>query len=131
MSSPPSFLTIHAEHQRDAYVIRVEGNLDLTGCPDLDGALAAAERTQARRIILDLEELTFIDSTGLEALLRASHRSASDGNRLELTRGKGYPADMLRLTGLDMTLPLTEAALCPAVRDKGRSAGPIVNWPAA
>ena len=123
MSPPHPFLRIDAEHQRDAYVVRTVGELDLSGCPDLDVALDAAEQTQARRIILDLEELTFIDSIGLRTLLQASRRSASNGNRLQITRGKGHPAKMFRLTGLDEVLPLTDPCLCPAVDDAGRAPG--------
>ena len=121
MSPPHPFLRIDAEHQRDAYVVRIVGELDLSGCPDLDVALDAAEQTQAGRIILDLEELTFIDSIGLRTLLQASRRSASNGNRLQVTRGKGHPAKMFRLTGLDEVLPLTDPSLCPAVDDAGRA----------
>ena len=116
MSPPHPFLTIHAEQQRDAYVIALEGELDLAGCPDLHLALSEAERTRARRIILDLEELTYIDSNGLEALVDAHRRSVRNGSQLQLTRGNGHPAEMLRLTALDMTLPSTEAALCPAIQ---------------
>ena len=121
MSPSHPFLTIHAELQRDAYIIALEGELDLAGCADLDLALREAERTRASRIILDLEELTYIDSNGLQVLLEASRRSARNGSRLRLTRGKGNPADMFRLTALDVTLPFTEAALCPAIRGTGPS----------
>ena len=106
-----------------SYVVRIVGELDLSGCPDLDVALEAAEQTQAGRIVLDLEELTFIDSIGLRTLLQASHRSASNGNRLQMTRGKGHPAEMFQLTGLDEMLPLTDPSLCPAVDDAGRAPG--------
>ena len=108
MAPPHPFLTIHAERRRDAYVIGLEGELDRSGCADLEFALSEAERTPAGRIVLDLEELTFIDSSGLETLLDATRRSARNGNRLELTRGKGHPADMFRLTTLDITFPFTE-----------------------
>ncbi len=106
---------INAVHGQDAYVIRVQGELDLAGCLDLNSALMCAEHSRASRIILDLEEMTFIDSSGVEALLRASRRSASNGNHLQITRGKGYPAEMFRLTALDQTLPLTDPSLCPAI----------------
>ena len=115
MSTSPSTFAIRAAKQRDAYIIRLEGELDAQGCPDLGAALEEAQRTRSGRIILDLEELTFIDSTGLETLLRASRHPALMG-RLQLTRGKGFTADMFRLTGLDLTLPLTDPALCPAIR---------------
>lgn len=116
--SPPA-LTIEAEDRRDAYIVRIEGELDLGGCPDFDLALVEAEQSQARRIVLDLEELTFIDSTGLGSLVKASRRSASNGNRLEVTRGRGQPAYIFRLTGLDRALPLSDPALCPAIRGSG------------
>ncbi|MDX6583050.1 MAG: hypothetical protein QOI10_2234 [Solirubrobacterales bacterium] len=131
MSPPHQFLTIHTQHQRDAYVIRVEGELDLPGCEDLDSALREAERTRAGRIILDLEDLTSIDSSGLEALLAAGRRSASNGNRLQLTRGKGSPAEMFRLTALDMTLPFTDPALCPGIRGTGSTSVARGGWNSA
>lgn len=110
---------IDTAQQTGGYVIRIEGELDAGGCRDLELALAAAEQAQAGRIILDLEELTFIDAAGLTTLLEASRRSASNGNRLQMTRGNGHPADMFRLTGLDLTLPLTDPALCPSLPQPG------------
>ena len=89
MSPAPPLLAIDAENQPDAYVIRITGELDLAGCPGLESALQEAERAHADRIIVDLEALTFIDSIGLQTMLQASRRSASNVNRLEVTRGKG------------------------------------------
>lgn len=123
MSDQQPVLRIDAAQQADAYLIRVQGELDLAGCPDLDRALGEAEQTQAGRIILDLEELTFIDAAGLGTLLKACRRSANNGNRLRLTRGKGHPAEMFRLTALDVALPLTDPSLCPAIRGSGSVPG--------
>jgi anti-anti-sigma factor len=55
--------------------------------------------------LLDLEGLTFIDAAGLGVLVAAWHRSMTDGNRLQVTPGKGNVASMFRLTGLDLVLP--------------------------
>ena len=115
-------LRIEAAQQPDAYVIGIEGELDLTGCADLDLALAEAEQTQARRIILDLEGLTFIDTSGLASLMKASRRSASNGGRLQITSGRGQPAELFRMTGFDKVVPLTHPAMCPALRGTGRTA---------
>ena len=86
-------------------VIRVKGELDLYERPRLERALKKAEASQARRVVLDLEELTFIDAAGIYALVAASRRSRGNGNRLRVTRGKGNVAGMFRLTALHMTLP--------------------------
>jgi anti-sigma B factor antagonist len=123
MSSAHPLLTIESESQADAHVIRIAGELDLGGRADLESALQGAERSQADRIIVDLEALTFIDSVGLGTLLTTSRRSASDGNRLEITPGKGQPAEILRLTGLEKVLPLADPALCPSIQAAGDASG--------
>jgi len=91
--------------ESDAYVIRVEGELDLFERPRVERALREAEASHATRILLDLEGLTFIDAAGLSALVLAWHRSVADGNRLQVTRGRGNVAGMLHLTALDRVLP--------------------------
>lgn len=123
MADPHPSLEIATAQAPDAYVIRVEGELDLAGCPDLELALDDAEESQAGRIVLDLERVTFIDSTGLRALLNAGRRSARNGNRLGITRSGGQVSDMLRLTALDKTLPLIDPALCPEIQP-----GADVRW---
>jgi anti-sigma B factor antagonist len=108
MSSTDPLLTIEVADEPDVCVIRVEGELDLPGMPDLESALANAELRQADRIVLDLDGLSFIDAGGLRMLVGAARRSANNGNRLTLTRGTGEVSRMFRLTMLDLTLPFTD-----------------------
>ncbi len=103
-------LMIDASREGEKYVIRVMGELDLNGCPRLELALSEAEVSDAGRILLDIEGLTFIDSTGLGTILRASRRSDRTGRRLRITHGSGYVADAFRLTALDQTLPFTNSS---------------------
>jgi anti-anti-sigma factor len=107
-------LSIDAADRTDVYLIRVEGELDLAGQPDLESVLADAELSEANQILLDLDGLTSIDSNGLQTLVRASRRSADNSNRLSVTRGTGEVARMFQLTMLDLTLPFTEPAQTPA-----------------
>ena len=102
-------LSISAAIEGSTYVIRVRGELDLAGCPQLAQALEEAEQTEGGPIVVDLEELTFIDVAGLECLLVASQRSAGNGSRLQITQGRGVVALMFRLTALDAALPLVPA----------------------
>lgn len=104
----PAF-QIEATYDSKAYVVRLQGDLDLAKCSELELALAEAERTQAPQISLDLEELTFIDSRGLSVLLSSGRRSEASGDRLRMTHGKGQVARMFGLTGVDATLPFTNA----------------------
>jgi anti-anti-sigma factor len=98
-------LEIRAGQEGSTYIVRLVGEVDFDGAPAVDRALRQAEATDAERILLDVDGLDFIDSAGLEALLRAAQRSELQGRRLRLTRGVGFVADMFRLTALDQTLP--------------------------
>ena len=71
----------------------------------LDRHIGFAERSDAKRIIIDLDALDFIDSEGLRVLLLAKRRADVDGDRLRLTRGSGYVASIFKLTTLNFTLP--------------------------
>ncbi|HEU4681572.1 MAG TPA: STAS domain-containing protein [Gemmatimonadales bacterium] len=96
---------IDATSKDDLYAIRIEGELDLSGCPSLDRALQEAEASLATRILLDLDELVFIDAAGLNVVVAAWRRSVANGRRLQITRGGGSVARMLHLTALDTVLP--------------------------
>ena len=86
-------------------VIRLKGELDLSASPQLEAALLEAERTDAKQIVVDLRDLTFVDSRGLAVLVHAANRSASNGDHLRMTHCRDQVARLLRLTGLDARLP--------------------------
>ena len=98
-------LEIETAEEDGTYVIRLSGELDLSACEAVDAELHRAEAGAAKRILLDVNALEFIDSSGLQVILRAKRRADRSGRRLRVTRGTGHVADMFRLTALDMTLP--------------------------
>jgi anti-anti-sigma factor len=59
-----------------------------------------------RRIILDLTSLEFIDSTGLRLAVTEHDRASLDGFEFVITGAAGAVLKVLRLTGLDVSLPL-------------------------
>lgn len=67
------FLTIGTTLDGDSFVIALDGELDLSTVPAVEAALFAAEAGCAKRIVLDLSALRFIDSTGIGMVLRARH----------------------------------------------------------
>jgi anti-sigma B factor antagonist len=92
----------------DEIIIHVKGEFDLAVRPHFDRVLAESEARAGRRILLELDELTFIDAAGLYALDAASARSAENGSRMRMSRGRGDVATILRLTSLDRSLPFIE-----------------------
>ena len=70
----PDLLRVTVQPLEDARLIRVAGELDMSSAPALEHELEAA-RDDAVTAVLDLSDVTFMDSTGLHLLLEAS-RSA-------------------------------------------------------
>ena len=103
---PPPFCQIESEVEGGTHIIHIEGELDLSDCPRLDRALTDAEGTKAPLVVVDCDELEFIDAAGLHSLFAAGLRAADNGDWLRITRGGNGVARMFELTGLDVILPL-------------------------
>ncbi len=96
---------IAVEDRPDGVWVTVLGELDLATAPQLERALAEVEATEAKAVVLDLDQVAFLDSTGLRAVLEASARSQANGGRLRLTRGSPPVQRLLHLVGADTRLP--------------------------
>jgi stage II sporulation protein AA (anti-sigma F factor antagonist) len=67
--------------------VTVRGELDIATKPVLERALIEQARIGGP-VVLDLRELTFIDATGLELLLRTNADARRDGRELQLIPGQ-------------------------------------------
>ena len=105
-TGPQSRLTVDVHQDGNALVVRPAGELDMATTDVLDKDLLDAFESRATSIVLDLEGLTFIDSTGLRLLLSAAHRARENGDRLRIHCEAGAVRGMLELSGLDRLLPL-------------------------
>ena len=81
-------LAIKAHREGDSITLALLGELDLSTVQRLDAAIQRAEEEEVERIVLDLSELSFLDSTGLSLLLKTSVRHREDGNRLSFIPSK-------------------------------------------
>jgi anti-sigma B factor antagonist len=90
-------------------VVRTDGDMTtvaLAGEFDLDGAAQFAVRADdavnnaAATVVVDLGELTFIDSTGVAALLELHHRLSAAGRALRVVNVGQQPASVFAMTGL-------------------------------
>jgi anti-sigma B factor antagonist len=80
-------------------VVRVEGDLDVATAPALlDAGMTVIDRTGA--LVLELGGLTFLDSSGLAALVRLHKRLADHTGRLVLRALPANARRILDITGL-------------------------------
>jgi anti-sigma B factor antagonist len=92
----------------DRATVALRGELDLSGVDRARQAIEQAESGAAALLILDLSELDFIDSTGLEVLLRAAQRAHDDGRRLIVQRPSRYVRRLLEMTAIDQSLDIVD-----------------------
>jgi anti-sigma B factor antagonist len=79
---------IRTKLESNVTVIAVSGELDLASADQLDRAIRDAEQIATGWIVIDLEDLNFLDSTGLGVLLHARRRATENGNRLRFVRSR-------------------------------------------
>ena len=94
-------LTITSTEVDDAVLLSLDGEIDLSSAHLLVDSIDLAVETGARRIILDFSGVTFVNSTGLGAMVAATKRLRAEGGDLVLRRFRGIPASALATTGLD------------------------------
>ena len=100
--SPKShaYCDVELEHQPDATIVTVAGEVDLFAAPTLAAAIEHAQLCSAP-VVVDLSACTFFDSAGLTTLLRAGRAAESDGRPLAIARPPGSCPERL----LDITVP--------------------------
>ncbi|WP_210479851.1 STAS domain-containing protein [Naasia sp. SYSU D00948] len=84
--------------------IAPRGRLNLVAAPALRSLIA--ERVQAgnRRIVLDLQGVDFLDSSGLGAIIASLKTAREAGGDLRLARASDAVVMVLRLTKVDRVL---------------------------
>src|SRR3954451_5219320 len=88
-------------------VVAVRGEIDLFTAPELKSALAEAIESGHSRIVVDLTDTTFLDSTALGVLIGAVKRLRSRDGRLTIVNVDENIAKTFEITGLDQIFPIS------------------------
>ena len=97
------------ERLDDAVRVALSGDLDMSSARGVEERLIELEDGDIpARVILDLRELRFIDSTGLSLLINADNRGRKAGRHVTIVSGTGPPRRILETTGLRGRLDIVE-----------------------
>ncbi|MGW0808795.1 STAS domain-containing protein [Nonomuraea sp. NPDC002799] len=96
-----STLGVASGLSRNAIIIRLEGELDVNAVPVLrDHMLHIWDLPPKPFLIVDLGQVTFCDSVGMNELISVMQRCEARGTRLLLGGVQGVMARVLSITGL-------------------------------
>ena len=80
--------------------VTLRGELDLEHAYTFDEELRRVEARRPPCLVIDLRQLSFVDSCGLARLLAARRRARREGRRMLLVRGSAAVQRLLVLTAL-------------------------------
>ena len=106
----PSFeLTVEAAEGSVTFIPR--GELDLATAPELESKVLEAIREGGRRVVVDLRELTFMDSTGVRTIVAAHQTAEESGSELAVVRPPrdSSVARVIEISGIGDALGLVDA----------------------
>jgi anti-sigma B factor antagonist len=87
-------------------VVTVHGEIDVATSPTLRERLIDLVNDGATRLVLDLEAVDFLDSTGLGTIVSLLKRVRTHGGDLRLVCTEARIRRLFQITGLDKAVPL-------------------------
>ncbi len=110
MSPDHTAFSIETSEEGGRLLVRPRGELDLATAPDLE-QLLMGRLAGGGRVVLDLRELSFMDSNGVRVLVAAHARASDDGeDALTIVRPvRGGAVDrIIEVSGIDRALRLVD-----------------------
>lgn len=98
---------VAGRYSQDGYtIVWVQGEIDLATVPALFKELADSVQAEQCRVIVDLTDVTFMDSTGLNALAVAWRSAEARAGEVRLVGVSSTIRRVLQVTGLEQFFPI-------------------------
>src|SRR4029450_4714783 len=127
--------------QSRSNVVPLKGEIDLHVSPTLTAALNHVVDKKPERLVVDLSDVSYIDSAGLAALIQAMQKVEGYGGKFMLAGLQETVRSIFAIVRLDQVFqifPDADAALvgegrsrsngCPAVKQQSTAAQAVVSW---
>jgi anti-sigma B factor antagonist len=102
----PEELSVEVLADSDVSVLVVRGELDAYSAPTLDAVVEQVLAKGAQRLVLDLGEVAFIDSSGLRSMIRARKQVGDEAGALRIRDPQPSTMRLLEITGLTEHFPV-------------------------
>jgi anti-sigma B factor antagonist len=101
MEDRPQFRVGYEKLADDVGVVTLEGEIDIYSSPQFKEVLLKAIEEGAMKVLIDLTDVTFIDSTALGVLVSGAKRVRPRGGSLDIICIDENIIRILEITGLD------------------------------
>jgi anti-anti-sigma factor len=94
-------LEVNIQRDGQVTVVQLAGELCLASAALLERRLEEILQTDLQELIIDMRELSFLDSTAIRLLLTLDERAEVEGWSFAIVPGSGGPRRTLELVGLE------------------------------
>ncbi len=99
-------LQIRDEQDGAMCVLTLQGEVDVYTAPALKEKLVNNIEQGCNNVLVDMEDVTFIDSSGLGVLVSALRRARERGGSVRIRCTRDNILKIFRITGLDKVFPI-------------------------
>jgi len=112
-AAPLPQLEVAHDFEKSAARLALRGELDMYSAPLLERELESAAKRRPQQIVLDLSGLSFMDVSGLRAILDAARRARREGGSLVIANPMPHIVRLLELTAIDQSVEVQGRPLSP------------------
>ena len=105
---PVTILDVETEQGDGISHVRLRGELDLSTVGKVQEELGRLDQHDAGIVLLDLSRLTFLDSTGLRAVVAAAERAREQDRRFVVVKGPEPVQRVFEITRLEERLEMVD-----------------------
>lgn len=117
---------MHLYESNDTLVAEIEGDFDAAAVKKHRGNIDELSQTKGQAVVLDLSRVSFMDSSGIGAVVYLFKRLRGSQRELALVGVNGEPAKLMKMLRIDKTIP-TYASLLEFWASKNRQRGQILE----
>jgi anti-anti-sigma factor len=103
-------LEVTTQDSGEQVTISLKGELDLSSVGKVQEELRRVEAEAPALLVLDLTDLSFLDSTGLRTVVTADERARENGRRFVVVRGPDAVQRVFAITRLEERLEMVDDA---------------------
>ena len=101
-----SSLSLETDNTREISVMKVKGRVDSETAPELDDALTKLLQENRNQIVLNLQDVDYISSAGLRAVVKAYQAAKKSGGDVRLASVSTPVEVILRTVGMMQMLQM-------------------------
>lgn len=119
--SPELFVIDVTQPSEGIYLVSLTGEMDIANAPEFTSRMGQLGVLGSRRVVVDLSGLTFLDSSGINALVSAAKAIEASGGEVALAAPTAHVSQVFEIVNLSEVVTIeqsVEAALDGRIGDQ-------------